>query len=50
MAEVKSEVIVKDTEPAVNPESLTTFKINFDDEELEARNTLKLPYERYFVF
>lgn len=43
---MKSEVVVKDAEPSVNPENLTTFKINFDEEELEARNTLKLPYER----
>lgn len=33
-------------EPAVDPESLATFKINFDEEELAARNALKLPYER----
>lgn len=25
---------------------MATFKINFDDEELVARNSLKLPYER----
>lgn len=49
MTEIKSEVVVKDAEPTVNPESLTTFKINFDEEELEARNTLKLPYERYKI-
>lgn len=33
-------------EPTVDPESLATFKINFDEEELVARNALKLPYER----
>lgn len=33
-------------EPAIDPESLATFKINFDEEELAARNALKLPYER----
>lgn len=49
VSEVKTEVVVKEAEPAVNPESLTTFKINFDEEELEARNTLKLPYERYYT-
>lgn len=34
-------------EPAVDPESLATFKINFDEDELAARNALKLPYEKY---
>lgn len=35
----------KDTD--IDPESLATFKINLDEEELIARNALKLPYERY---
>lgn len=30
----------------INPESLATFKINFDEEEQVARSALKLPYER----
>lgn len=25
---------------------MATFKINFDDDEMVARNSLKLPYER----
>lgn len=34
-------------ESAIDPESLATFKINVDgEEELIARNSLKLPYER----
>lgn len=33
-------------EASIAPESLATFKINCDDEELVARNALKLPYER----
>lgn len=33
-------------EPAVDPESLATFRINFDEDELAARNALKLPYEK----
>lgn len=44
--EVKQELIAKVIEPTVDPESLATFKINFEDEELEARNALKLPYEK----
>lgn len=46
MLEVKQELNAKVLEPSVDPESLATFKINFEDEELEARNALKLPYER----
>lgn len=34
------------TEHTVDPDSLATFKINFDEDELAARNALKLPYER----
>lgn len=35
------------SEPTIDPESLATFKINVDgEEELIARNALKLPYER----
>lgn len=34
-------------EPSIDPESLATFKINFDENELDARNALKLPYERW---
>lgn len=33
-------------EPTIKPESLGTFKIDLDEEELVARNALKLPYER----
>lgn len=45
--EVKQEIVRKIAEPTIEPESLTTFKINVDDEdELVARNALKLPYER----
>lgn len=44
--EVKHEIVSKTTEPTIEPESLTTFKINVDEEELVARNALKLPYER----
>lgn len=44
--EVKQEIGSKITEPTIEPESLTTFKINVDEEELVARNALKLPYER----
>lgn len=33
-------------EPSIDPESLATFKINFDEDEVAARNALKLPYER----
>lgn len=44
--EVKREIVGKIVEPTIEPESLTTFKINVDEEELVARNALKLPYER----
>lgn len=45
--EVKQEIVSsKPVEPTIEPESLTTFKINADEEELVARNALKLPYER----
>lgn len=44
--EVKQEIVNKTMEPTIEPESLTTFKINVDEEELVARNALKLPYER----
>lgn len=44
--EVKHEIVSKTVEPTIEPESLTTFKINVDEEELVARNALKLPYER----
>lgn len=45
--ELKSAAIKKNpTETSVDPESLATFKINFDEDELVARNALKLPYER----
>ncbi|KAG4077539.1 hypothetical protein HA402_002966 [Bradysia odoriphaga] len=44
--EVKQEIVNKIVEPTIEPESLTTFKINVDEEELVARNALKLPYER----
>lgn len=45
--EIKGSVEEKPApEPTVDPESLATFKINFDEEELVARNALKLPYER----
>lgn len=44
--EVKQEIVSKIAEPTIEPESLTTFKINVDEEELVARNALKLPYER----
>lgn len=47
--EVKRELIAKVLEPIIDPESLASFKINFEDEELEARNALKLPYERTSV-
>lgn len=49
MLEVKQELITKVLEPSIDPESLATFKINFEDEELEARNALKLPYEKTSV-
>lgn len=45
--EVKQEIVNKNPEPTIEPESLTTFKINMDEEELVARNALKLPYERW---
>lgn len=44
--EVKKEIVNKIAEPTIEPESLTTFKINVDEDELVARNALKLPYER----
>lgn len=44
--EVKQEISTKPVEPSIEPESLTTFKINVEEEELVARNALKLPYER----
>lgn len=44
--EVKQEILSRVVEPTIEPESLTTFKINVDEEELVARNALKLPYER----
>ncbi|KAJ6641856.1 hypothetical protein Bhyg_06801 [Pseudolycoriella hygida] len=44
--EVKQEIVTKTAEPTIEPESLTTFKINVDEEEMVARNALKLPYER----
>lgn len=44
--ETQKPVPVRSTDESVNPESLTTFKINFDEEEMEARTALKLPYER----
>lgn len=34
------------SEPAVDPNSLATFKIDINDDEEEARSALKLPYER----
>lgn len=43
---IEKEVRVVQDTTAVNPESLTTFKINVDDDEQEARTALKLPYER----
>lgn len=47
MREVKGLVDEKPApEPTIDPESLATFKINFDEEEEVARNALKLPYER----
>lgn len=33
-------------QPAIDPDSLATFKINVDEEEQIARNALKLPFER----
>lgn len=36
-----------DDDKSVNPESITTFKINFDEDESMARSALKLPYEKY---
>lgn len=47
--EVKQEIVNKIVEPTIEPESLTTFKINVDEEELVARNALKLPYERWVI-
>lgn len=46
--EVKVTVIAtsRQQEPSIAPESLASFKINCDEEELVARNALKLPYER----
>lgn len=44
--ETQKPVLKRPVDESVNPESLTTFKINFEDEELEARTALKLPYER----
>lgn len=45
--EVKGSVDEKPApEPTIDPESLATFKINAEDEELVARNAMKLPYER----
>lgn len=33
-------------EPTIDPESLATFKINVDEEEMVARNAMTLPYEK----
>lgn len=43
----KSSKKVMASEPAVDPNSLATFKIDINDDEEEARSALKLPYERY---
>lgn len=32
--------------PTIDPESLATFKINVEEEELVARNAMTLPYEK----
>lgn len=47
IAEVKGSVDQKPVpEPTIDPESLASFKINVEEDEIIARNALKLPYEK----